>query len=354
MILFLTFLSLFLIITPFLYFLHIFNTMKKSYRYLLASMTCLCSIMLLIKIWFKPPVIWFSQIIIILQFYILTVFVVFLMILLLRLFHYHHKKSISVKVLCLCFAVSLIVTGCGYHQHFQKRITSYQVHITKNTQLSSLKIAFVSDLHLGNGSDISDVQHLAQTLHQKSYDLLCLGGDLFDETTPHDWIEKTLQAFSSVHTQYGIFAINGNHEHYVSYDYQDLYQKYKIHFLKDHFVCIDKTLNIIGREDVSTHQSSSLNKICQDMDTSLPTIVLDHNPQRYQNNMTKADLQLSGHTHAGQVFPGNLITHMIYDNDYGLLETENFSCIVSSGFGSWGFPLRLMTQCEYVEVNVSF
>ena len=90
------------------------------------------------------------------------------------------------------------------------------------------------------------------------------------------------------------------------------------------------------------------------MDSSLPTIVLDHNPQRYQENLEIADLQLSGHTHAGQVFPGSIITGLIYDNDYGLLTNQDQSLIVSSGFGSWGYPIRLLTHCEYIEVHVSF
>ena len=181
-----------------------------------------------------------------------------------------------------------------------------------------------------------------------------MGGDIFDENSPQDYIEKTLKILSTAHSKYGIYAVDGNHEKYISLSSQKLYQKYKITYLNEKFVCIDGLFNIIGREDVSLHSSTSIDTICENMDSSLPTIVLDHNPGRYKENQKYADIQLSGHTHAGQIFPGNVITNLLYDNDYGLLVQDHHSLIVSSGYGSWGFPIRFMTNCEYVEVYVSF
>lgn len=82
---------------------------------------------------------------------------------------------------------------------------------------------------------------------------------------------------------------------------------------------------------------------------------MDHQPREYKN-MKKAgiDLDLSGHTHGGQLFPANFITHAMYENDYGYLRIGNLHTIVSSGYGLWGPPFRIGTQSEVVVINVTF
>lgn len=351
MILFYTILSLFLIIAPFYYFLRIFKHMKKSSRYILYTLTIVSILTLLIKIFLKPSFdLWFYTV----SFYILSCFLFCLCLLIYRLWYHYFHHTFQKSMIPIFILISLLITGFGYYSHFDRQVTHYQISIEKDTTLKSLKLAFISDIHISSGTTPQDIQNLVKTLNQKDYDLICLGGDIFDESSSMNDIEQTLQILSTIHSQYGIFAIDGNHERYVSISTQELYQKYQITYLNENFVCIDGLFNIIGREDVSLRTSTSIETICQNMDTSLPTIVLDHNPLRYEENLEFADIQLSGHTHAGQVFPGSLITGLIYDNDYGLLTQNNKSLIVSSGYGSWGFPLRLMTQCEYVEVHVSF
>ena len=347
-------LSLFLIITPSLYFLYIFKNMKKTWRYSLLTCTCLSVLTILIKVLIKPTALiwqyWFP----IVSFYIITCLIIFIMIAIYRLFcHVFHKKDSS-HIIMIIGILALIISSFGTFEHFHKQKTNYEVSINKDTSLSSLKIAFISDIHLGNGTYPSHIDQLVSTLNQGHYDLICLGGDLFDETTPESDIHQSFDALSHIKSTYGIFAVSGNHERYTSFSNKELYQKYHITYLNNDFVCIDYLFNIIGREDVSSPHQTSLSQICQGMDLSLPTIILDHNPARYQENQEFADLQLSGHTHAGQIFPGNIITNMIYHHDYGLFQQNHFSLIVSSGYGSWGFPFRIMTQCEYLEIHVLF
>ncbi|WP_406541347.1 hypothetical protein [Clostridium ljungdahlii] len=66
------------------------------------------------------------------------------------------------------------------------------------------------------------------------------------------------------------------------------------------------------------------------------------------------DLQLSGHTHKGQFFPNNLITRFIYEDDYGYLKKDNFNLIVTSGYGTWGPPIRIGTKGEIVNIKIKF
>lgn len=99
--------------------------------------------------------------------------------------------------------------------------------------------------------------------------------------------------------------------------------------------------------DKTSRDHYDISQVIKGMDTSLPTITLDHNPERFDQHTYFTDLQLSGHTHNGQIFPGNIILHYYYQNSYGLSHYKNHYLLVSGGYGSWGFPFRLGTQCEY-------
>ena len=101
------------------------------------------------------------------------------------------------------------------------------------------------------------------------------------------------------------------------------------------------------------------------MNKSLPTITLDHNPDRYKKYHAFTpdrykkyhaftDLQLSGHTHNGQIFPGNIFMNLYFDYSYGQHQYGHEDIIVTSGMGSWGFPFRLGTQAEYCDINLQF
>ena len=66
------------------------------------------------------------------------------------------------------------------------------------------------------------------------------------------------------------------------------------------------------------------------------------------------DLQLSGHTHRGQLFPNNLITGRVFETDWGYWRKDNLQLIVSSGFGTWGPPIRTGNRPEIVDIHISF
>ncbi len=86
-----------------------------------------------------------------------------------------------------------MITGFGYYSHFDRQVTHYQISIEKDTTLKSLKLAFISDIHISSGTTPQDIQNLVKTLNQKDYDLICLGGDIFDESSSMNDIEQTLQ-----------------------------------------------------------------------------------------------------------------------------------------------------------------
>lgn len=99
--------------------------------------------------------------------------------------------------------------------------------------------------------------------------------------------------------------------------------------------------------------SAKLNYVLKDTDKSKPIILLDHNPINVDLVIDRnVDLLVSGHTHKGQFFPGNLVTDMLYKIDYGFEKYNNTNVVVSSGYGTWGPPIRVCTKSEIVEINL--
>lgn len=267
----------------------------------------------------------------------------------------HHKdKEKNNKIMIILLIVSFIITGYGFYHHQDKQIKTYEIRIHKKSKLDQLNIGMISDFHLGTGSSLDDVEHLVETANQHHFDIMFLCGDLFDESTPTPLIGESLKQLSQIHTQYGIYAVSGNHEYIAHFIEEDPYLNNHIHYISQNYVCIDGILNIVGREDITSKRNETIDEICQGMNKNLPTIILDHNPKRYKEVTKYGDLQLSGHTHHGQAFPLSIITSLLYDNDYGLSQYQNMYLIVSSGYGSWGFPFRLMTDCELVQVKMTF
>ena len=112
---------------------------------------------------------------------------------------------------------------------------------------------------------------------------------------------------------------------------------------------------LIGRDDFDSFTRAPLKTLLEDVDQTLPVVVLDHEPMELAEPKNGGvDLQLSGHTHAGQLFPGGQLTEWfgIFEYSYGYHKTGNYQLIVSSGIGAWGFPLRIGSPTEIVLVTL--
>ncbi|MEG0275862.1 MAG: metallophosphoesterase [Coprobacillus sp.] len=345
---------LILIISPFLYFLYIFKKFPKQYKYILIGLSTLSIIVMLLKMMNQPYSSFFFILTLIIQVYIITVFISAMLCFLYKLFIRFTHKTFYSKALVYMFIGSMIFTCFGFYSHFHKTIKDYEITVNKESSLKELKIGMVSDIHLSTGTYLYDLNNLVESFNKQDYDLVFFCGDIFDESTPYSMIEDALEIFSQIKTTYGMYAVAGNHEHYANFLDENLYKKNNITYLNQKYECIDGLFNIVGRDDVRSQNNISIEDICKGMDTSLPTFVLDHNPIRYLEAEDIADLQVSGHTHGGQFFPITLATKPLYDNTYGLLQNDNYSLIVSSGYGSWGFPFRFLTECEYVNIAVTF
>ena len=159
----------------------------------------------------------------------------------------------------------------------------------------------------------------------------------------------------------GTYAITGNHEYIGGVKEAVKYLKeHGIIMLQDTFVLVDNKYWLVGREDrdksrFTGQQRKPLEELMRGLDLSRPVIILDHQPFNLDRaTQLGADLQLSGHTHHGQLWPFNYITKAIYELSWGYKKIGDTHFYVSSGFGSWGPPIRLGNIPEIVQINLHF
>ena len=133
-----------------------------------------------------------------------------------------------------------------------------------------------------------------------------------------------------------------------------------ITMLEDEAICINNAFYLAGRRDKDMAKKEQLPRktfaeITEPLDPSLPIIVMDHQPgELSEASDAGVDLDLSGHTHDGQMFPANLVIHFLWENACGVLKKGSMTSIVTSGAGVWGPAMRVGTDNEVVIANVSF
>jgi predicted MPP superfamily phosphohydrolase len=204
----------------------------------------------------------------------------------------------------------------------------------------------VSDIHLGNLIDNSRLQDLVSQINTLHPDIILLAGDIIDEDVQPFMSQGMHITFRQLQAPYGVYAVLGNHE-YIGGNPEYIVAALTnagVNVLRDQVVKVADSFYVAGRDDRSVERQLSagrqrqpLPSLLANLDTGLPLILLDHQPYRLDDSQANGvDLQLSGHTHYGQIFPNNLITGMIYEDDWGYLQKGKFQAIVSCGYGTWG------------------
>lgn len=242
------------------------------------------------------------------------------------------------------------------------QIRKLEVSIPKmESKLDQLNIVMASDIHLSPIDGERLLKEIVSKMNSLNPDIVLLAGDIVDDNAKV-LIERNIGgSFRKLKARYGVYSINGNHEFINEVESCDRYaEKFGIKFLRDSSVMIDSSFYLIGREDSAMpqfagKQRKSLNEIVKELSDNYPKILLDHTPFKLeQAEQNGIDLQLSGHTHHGQMWPGNLITKMIYELSWGYKQKGKTHYYVSSGAGTWGPPVRIGSSSEIVNITVRF
>jgi len=223
---------------------------------------------------------------------------------------------------------------------------------------NDLRIALVSDIHLGAAGSLHRLEQTVSAVNEMNADLVCLAGDIFNDdfhsVNDPDRVKELLLSLSS---RYGVYAVLGNHDSGETLSQMRAFlERSGVRLLLDEAVTIEEKFVLAGRLDLRPIgkteglKRGDLEEFLPE--TSLPVIVMDHNPAEAERYGENVSLVLSGHTHKGQIFPGNLITGAMYDVHYGVYQKDAASpyVVVSSGAGLWGPPMRVGTQNEAVEI----
>lgn len=271
--------------------------------------------------------------------------------------NYELVKQITTAV--IMFTVTLIVVA-GYYNTRNINTKTLNLEIPKNsTNLNELNIVMAGDIHLSPINDDKFLAIIIEKINSLNPDIVLLPGDIVDDRAEVLKRLKIGDSFKKIKSKYGIYASNGNHEFINGVEGADHFMKENgIEVLRDTFVMIDDAFIIAGREDRSINNFSnkkrkSLESILNGVDRLYPIILLDHTPVDLDNARKNGiDLQLSGHTHHGQMWPGNVITNLIYEISWGYKMIGDTQYYVTSGAGTWGPPVRTGSRSEIVNIKV--
>lgn len=252
--------------------------------------------------------------------------------------------------------LSILIVTAGAINLNTIRVTKYQVEIPrKNARIDSLRIAFVADLHLQRNTRLDFIHQFVRKVNAQQPDLMLYGGDMLEGDSKNETTLAVEEAMRSVQTRYGTFGVLGNHEFYGRNEKSSFFSNSGITLLCDTVIRIDSAFYLAGRYDQHFRNRKTIRELMENVTTDLPVILLDHRPTELQEvSRTNVDLQFSGHTHHGQLFPINLITRCVYELSWGYRKIGDTHFFVTSGLRLWGPPVKTAGKSEIMVVDLHF
>lgn len=264
------------------------------------------------------------------------------------------------RLVAVLLVIALLLYGSWNARYL--RVARYDISIEKYAgELKQIKAVMISDLHLGDNIGNKRLKSIVDRIGELDPDLVVIAGDIIQDSEQFTR-EKMFLQFQKLQPPLGVYASLGNHEFYggTVKDTVSLLELGGIKVLRDSVVKIEDSFYLVGKDDPaagrgSSYRNSSLKELTENLDKNLPVILIYHQPAELKTALEAGvDLQFSGHTHAGQVFPANVITSLLFAEDWGYLRQDTLQLIVSCGIGTWGPDLRIGSYAEIVEAVISF
>ncbi|TSA19355.1 metallophosphoesterase [bacterium] len=260
------------------------------------------------------------------------------------------------------FSVVVLAIVIGYFNARSPRVKILQVHIPKQVDsVRTLDVAVASDIHLGTIIGRERLNSIVEKINNLHADLVLFPGDIVDEDLAPVVNQNLGETLRTIKAKYGVYAITGNHEYIGGVEEACKYlMDHGIRVLRDETINVNGSIVLVGREDRSISQFSGkkrkpLAELMTGVDKRYPIILMDHQPFGLHEAVEQGvDLQLSGHTHHGQLWPFNAITNAIYELSWGYKKMDQTHFYVSSGVGTWGPPVRLGNTPEIIHLKLTF
>lgn len=291
---------------------------------------------------------------------------------LLRVIHYFvpflptflHENPAQIRLITGISVIVLVTMTVAYGAWNARhlRVKSLELKVNKTVDgLDTLRIVAVSDIHLGNMTGHRKLGKLINKMNALKPDIILIAGDIVDDNIDFVKRNKLLERFRELKPKFGVYAIMGNHE-YIGRAHTDpgYFKENDIRMLIDQTELIDGKFYLVGRNDINTERMAlssrkKLHELMVGIDKNKPVLLLDHQPYHLEEAVKNGvDLQISGHTHHGQMWPLSWITKAIFELDWGYLQKEDTHFYVSSGFGTAGPPIKVGSHSELVDIRLVF
>ncbi|MCM3764685.1 metallophosphoesterase [Neobacillus niacini] len=258
------------------------------------------------------------------------------------------------------FSTIIIIIGLfvlGIYNAFTPVVNTYQITIPKQVEgAKSINFVMASDMHFSEMSGASHARNLVREINALKPDLVLFPGDIIDDDIG-PFLRKGIPDIIK-EIEAPVYASFGNHDREdPDVDLVNIFNNSGMKLLADEVTVLDNGITLVGRKDRGYQDVVRLKlaDLMKHVDKTKPVILLDHQPYDLDIAVKNGvDLMVSGHTHRGQMAPGNLVTDMLFENDFGYLKKGQMHSIVSSGYGFWGTPLRIGTQAEIVQIKITF
>lgn len=275
-------------------------------------------------------------------------------------FRFNWISGTGKTAVLLVYALAAIVLVAGYFNAKIPAVRREAFQIDKIMTEGYQKVVLVSDIHLGMMISNGRLDRLVNLVNSQNADVVLLAGDVFDEDLGPVIKNNMGDLLKNVKAKYGVFAVLGNHEFYGNVTAAHEYlETHNITVLRDSIAVLPNGITIVGREDITGERMNgkprkTIEDLLAGVDMKNPVFMLDHQPYKLAEVAShNVDLQVSGHTHNGQMWPFNYITGAMFEISRGYGKINGTHFYVSSGYGTWGPPIRTNSRSEIVVLEVS-
>ena len=282
-----------------------------------------------------------------------SVWLVFTLYMSLIMFAMDVAKQLFFKQMKQTFLWALAATTLllvyGYINYLNPKVQRLNIPIEKHFDGDTLTVVGISDLHLGYGTGKARLKDFVKMINAEKPDAIFIAGDLIDNSLIPLYEEKMYEELNMLQAPLGIYMCTGNHEYLDKMeDVREFISMTPIRLLEDSIATLPNGIQILGKNfNYRNNRNRTLTQLGKQLDFDRPVIILDHEPRSIAiKDKMGFDLQFSGHTHNGQIWPGNYVTSYIYDQDHGYRKWSHSHVFVSSGLSLWGPPLRIGTDCD--------
>ena len=270
--------------------------------------------------------------------------------------HHQRQKTIRIILGAFCTAAYLI-----YGTVNMQTVTADLFTVTSPKLDAAYRFVFVSDLHVGSSQSMKTTRSTIQKIKEENADFVILGGDIVDIRTTKEEMEETFSLIGEIGAP--VFFIYGNHDRQRDYEnvvgrtfseeeLERAILSNGIRILQDEWVAFSDDVIVFGREDYSVDERKEMTEIEKRPDDKF-VLLIDHSPYETSDIIASgADLQVSGHTHAGQLFPLQWMYDLAGYDAYGWFRHGDTDLYVSSGASGWGFPFRTEEGCHYEVITL--